>query len=147
MIHYCFYPLSTNLRISILTFISNKDQSFQSNRSLISGVLLTRQDIWLWLKRYILSTIAIWKKKHLVGKIFGYRVIKGRRGCGRVGSGRPFRGCRGSTLPIPPSGRPARSSKSHQARAARSQPAQAVREGPPSWQKGKTSPTNKYKKI
>ena len=29
----------------------------------------------------------------------------------------------------------------HEARAARSQPAQAVREGPPSWQKG-----NKYKK-
>ena len=64
----------------------------------------------------------------MVGKIFGYGVIKGRGGCGRVGSGRPFRGCRGSTLPIPPSGRPARSSKSHQARAARSQPAQAVRE-------------------
>ena len=30
----------------------------------------------------------------------------------------------------------------HQARAARSQPAQAVREGPPSWQKGKTSQVN-----
>ena len=35
----------------------------------------------------------------------------------------------------------------HEARAARSQPAQAVREGPPSWQKGKTSPANRYKKI
>ena len=41
LIHYCFSPLSTNLRISILTFISNKDQSFQSNRSLISGVSYT----------------------------------------------------------------------------------------------------------
>ena len=46
----------------------------------------------------------------MVGKIFGYGVIKGRGGCGRVGCGRPFRGCRGSTLPIPPSGPPARSS-------------------------------------
>ena len=34
-----FSSIHQYLRISILTFISNKDQSFRSNRSLISGVL------------------------------------------------------------------------------------------------------------
>ena len=36
-----FSSIHQYLLISILTFISNKEQSFQSNRSLISGVLLT----------------------------------------------------------------------------------------------------------
>ena len=36
-----FSSIHQYLLISILTFIANKDQSFQSNRSLISGVLLT----------------------------------------------------------------------------------------------------------
>ena len=36
-----FSSIHQYLRILILTFISNKDQSFRSNRSLISGVLLS----------------------------------------------------------------------------------------------------------
>ena len=36
-----FSSIHQYLLISISTFISNKDQSFQSNRSLISSVLLT----------------------------------------------------------------------------------------------------------